>query len=650
MKWSIGGAATLVFALGTVLATTALSQTPANPPADAKSAAQAPAAGRGGAGRGPAGPSRGEIVFNERCKTCHEPAVSPAPGRGQLAALWGTDVVKVLKTGSMSTMAAGLSDADINAIATFLTGRAPDAAFDVSKEANNPCAASNKFRASGPSWNGWSPDKSNNRIAASTTITAANAPRLKVKWAFAYQGARYGQPTQFGNRVFVTSSTGRAYGLDRETGCIAWRFDAKTSMRVTASVGRNARAKSGYAVYFGDFDRNVYAVDAGSGEKIWEVNVDSQPRGILTGAPTLYGDMLYVPVSSLEEFTGTTGVYECCKARGSVVAVNVKTGAIKWKTYAIPIEPKPFRKNSLGTQMYGPAGGAVWNSPTIDPKRKVLYITTGDSYTDVREDYTDGIVAMNLETGNIVWHKQMTADDSFMVGCGSGPTNNCPTAQGPDHDFGASAILTKRPDGKEIIVIGQKSGQVYALDPDKKGEKLWETRIGMGSALGGVEWGMAADNRNVYVAVNQGNADTQTPSRTPGGPGRSLTALDLMTGRNVWQHLAPSNSCTWSATQCRSPAGYSGPPTLANGVLYGVNIDGHVRAFTALDGKMIWDFDTGAQKYDTVNGVKNQRGGNLDATGITFAGDMAFLMAGFSSFSSSAPPDNVLLAFTVDGK
>ena len=644
MKRAVGVLAAAIISVGAaVLATNVQSQTPAG---DAKAG---PVQGAGGRG-GNAAVARGQELFRQRCANCHEPAIDRAPGRGQLAALWGNDVVKVLKQGSMQTMAAGLSDADINAIAQFLTGRAPEATFDLSKEASNPCPANNRFRPAGPAWNGWSPDKSNNRIAEKTSITAANAPRLKVKWAFAYQGARYGQPTQFGNRVFITSSSGRNYALDRETGCIAWKFDSKTSVRVTVSVGRNALAKSGYAAYFGDFDRNVYALDAGSGEKLWEVNVDNQPRGILTGAPTLYNDVLYVPVSSLEEFTGSTPVYGCCRARGSVVAVDVKTGRVKWKSYAIPIEPAPFKRNMIGTQMYGPAGAAIWNSPTIDPKRKVLYVTTGDSYTDVREDYSDGIVAMSLETGNIVWHKQMTAGDSFMVGCGANTSGqaNCPTANGPDHDFGASAILVTRSDGKEILVIGQKSGQVYALDPDKQGEKLWEKRIGMGSALGGIEWGMAADRTHVYVAVNQGAESAGVTI----GPGRSLTALRLTDGEKVWQHLAPSGPgvCTWSATQCRSPGGYSGPPSLANGVLYGVNIDGHIRAFTVGDGKMIWDFNTGAQRYQTVNGVKDQRGGNLDATGVTFAGNMAFVMAGFSSFSSSAPPDNVLLAFSVDGK
>jgi len=650
-------AAAAIVAVGTIAATSAFSQPPQGAGAPGAGAPGAGAAGRGGAGRGGAaaaatGPSRGEILYNERCKSCHEPAIERAPNRATLAGLWGADVVKILKSGVMAPMATGLSDADINQIATFVTGRAPESTFDISKEATNPCPTSNKFSATGPAWNGWSPDKSNNRIAASTTITAANASRLKVKWSFAYQGGRYGQPTSFGNRVYLTSSSGRAYALDRATGCIAWSFDAKASMRVTASVGPLASAPSKYAVYFGDFNRNVYAVDAGTGTKLWEVNVDSHPRAVLTGAPTLYRDVLYVPVSSFEETVGNNPAYECCKARGSVVAIDAKTGRVKWKSYTLPVDPAPFRKNSAGVQMYGPAGAAVWNSPTIDPKRNRLYVTTGDSYTDVREEYSDAIVAMDLNDGHIVWHTQVTKDDSFLMGCGRGGVNNCPTVGGPDHDFGASAILVKMANGKDIVVAGQKSGQVYGLDPDNGGRILWTNRIGMGSALGGVEWGMAADRNNVYVAVNQG---AEREGQTPGGPGRSLTALKLSDGTKIWQHVAPTGAgvCTWQPN-CNTAnyrgGGYSGPPTLANGVLYGVNQDGHVRAFNATNGTMVWDFDTGAQKYDTVNGVKNQRGGNLDATGIVFAGDMGFLMAGFNGASSTSGPDNVLLAFTVDGK
>jgi polyvinyl alcohol dehydrogenase (cytochrome) len=579
--------------------------------------------------------AHGEDLFNQRCKSCHMPPVEHAPSRSELAAQFPNVVADALKTGKMQAMAAGLSDADIGAIASFVTGQSPDAKFDTASEFKNLCPTGARFNPAGPAWNGWSPDKQNTRVAASTTITAANAPKLQVKWAFAYQGGRYGQPTVVGNRVFVTSSSGQVYALDKASGCVAWAYHAGGSVRVTVSVGRNPKAASGWAAYFGDMNRTQAAVDANSGKLLWSVNIDPGPRGILTGAPTLWGDTLYVPLSSFEEGVAGLAAYECCKQRGAVAAIDTATGKIKWKTYAIPTAPAPFKKNAVGTQMYGPAGAAIWSSPTIDAKRGVLYVATGDSYTDVEEHYSDAVEAMDLKTGKIKWAHQMTELDHFLVGCPPGrPGVNCPTPNGPDFDFGSSPILKHLATGKDMLLAGQKSGQVYGLDPED-GKIVWQTRIGKGSALGGVEWGMAADNANLYVGV----ADRGMPT---------LSALRLTDGALVWRHRAPEPAkCSFEG---RCGNGYSGPPTLANGVLYGVNQDGHVRAFEASTGKPVWDYDTAGRHYDTVNGVKNQRGGNLDATGITFAGPMAFLMAGFNGASGSSGPDNVLLAFSVDGK
>jgi polyvinyl alcohol dehydrogenase (cytochrome) len=579
--------------------------------------------------------ARGEEVFNARCKSCHMPPVEHAPSRSELASQFPTVIIAALKTGKMQGMAAGLSDSDIDSVASWITGQAPDAHFDLAGEARNACPAGAKFNPAGPSWNGWSPDKQNTRVAASTTINAANTPKLAVKWAFAYQGGRYGQPTVVGNRVFVTSSSGQVYALDKQTGCVAWAYKARGSVRVTVSVGKNPKAASGWAAYFGDMSRNQVAVDANSGKELWNVLIDSGGRGILTGAPALWGDTLYVPLSSFEEGVAGLAAYECCKQRGAVAAIDTATGKIKWKSYAIPTAPAPFKKNAAGTQMYGPAGAAIWSSPTIDPKRGVLYVATGDSYTDVEEHYSDAVEAMDLKTGKIRWAHQMTELDHFLVGCPpQRPGVNCPTPNGPDFDFGSSPILKHLKGGKDILLAGQKSGGVYGLDPDD-GKIIWQTRIGKGSALGGVEWGMAADDANLYVGI----ADRGMPT---------LSALRLTDGALIWRHRAPEPAkCSFEG---RCGNGYSGPPSLANGVLFGVNQDGHVRAFEASTGKPLWDYDTAGRHYDTVNGVKNQRGGNLDSNGITFAGPMAFLMAGFNGASGSSGPDNVLLAFSVDGK
>jgi polyvinyl alcohol dehydrogenase (cytochrome) len=579
--------------------------------------------------------AHGEELFNARCKSCHMPPVPHAPSRAELAAQFPNVIGDALKTGKMQAMAAGLSDEDIGAIAAFVTGQPPEARFDLAGEAKNRCPRGARFNPAGPSWNGWSPDKQNTRVAASTTITAATAPKLKVKWAFAYQGGRYGQPTVVGNRVFVTSSSGQVYALDKQTGCVAWSYTAHGPVRVTVSVGKNPKAPSGWAAYFGDMNRNEVAVDANSGKELWSASIDPGPRGILTGAGTLWGDTLYVPLSSFEELVAGLAAYECCKQRGAVAAIDTATGRIKWKSYTIPVAPAPFKKNPAGTQMYGPAGAAVWSSPTIDPKRGVLYVATGDSYTEVEEPNSDAVEAMDLKTGKIRWAHQMTALDHFLVGCPPNrPGPNCPNPNGPDFDFGSSPILKHLASGQDMLLAGQKSGQVYGLDP-ADGRIVWQTRIGKGSALGGVEWGMAADGANLYVGI----ADRGMPT---------LSALRLTDGALVWRRRAPEPAkCSF---QGRCGNGYSGPPSLANGVVYGVNQDGHVRAFEAATGKLIWDYDTAGQRYETVNGVKNQRGGNLDATGITFAGPMAFLMAGFNGASGSSGPDNVLLAFSVDGK
>ncbi|THD64283.1 PQQ-binding-like beta-propeller repeat protein [Phenylobacterium sp.] len=626
---SIWGAAVLAVATAVAGAGLAIAQEappPAAAPANALAARQTAALAKM--------QTHGSDIFDQRCKQCHMPAVERAPSRSDLAAQFPDVIVSALKTGKMQPMAAGLSDDDIASVAAFLTGQSPDAKFDVAAEARNACPAGAKFNPAGPAWNGWSPDKQNTRVAASTTITVANAPKLAVKWAFAYQGGRYGQPTVVGNRVFVTSSSGQAYALDKQTGCVAWAYHARGPVRVTVSVGKNTAAPSGWAAYFGDMNRNQVAVDANSGKELWSVSIDAGPRGILTGAPTLWNGVLYVPLSSFEEFVAGLAAYECCKQRGAVAAIDVATGKMLWKTYAIPAAPAPFKKNAAGAQMYGPAGAAIWSSPTVDPKRGVLYVATGDSYTNVEETYSDAVEAMDLKTGKIKWAHQMTQEDHFLVGCPPGHEGvNCPTPNGPDFDFGSSPILKHLKGGKDMLFAGQKSGQVYALNPDD-GAMIWQTRIGKGSALGGVEWGMSADNDNLYVGI----ADRSLPS---------LSALRLTDGALVWRRRAPDPKCSFPG---RCGNGYSGPSSIANGVVYAVNQDGHVRAFLAKTGEPVWDYDTAGRHYDTVNGVKNQRGGNLDATGMTFAGPMAFVMAGFNGVSAATGPDNVLLAFSVEGK
>jgi polyvinyl alcohol dehydrogenase (cytochrome) len=322
-----------------------------------------------------------------------------------------------------------------------------------------------------------------------------------------------------------------------------------------------------------------------------------------------------------------------------LAALDAKLGRLVWKTYAIEQEPQPTAKNSAGTQMYGPAGAAVWSAPTIDARRAVVYIGTGDTYTDVKENGSDAIIALDLATGKVKWRNQVTENDSFLMGCSRSGTVNCPTVVGPDHDFGASPILFRLPNGKDIILAGQKSGVAFGMDPDDNGKTVWRNKVGNGGALGGIEWGMAADTQQLYVAV----ADLGLPP--PRGKA-GLYALDPASGDQRWYTPAPKVPCSYSG---RCLLGQSAAPSVIPGLVFSTTIDGHLRAYDAKDGRIVWDFDTAGQKYQTINGVKDQSGGSLDVAGPVLAAGMMYIISGYAG-ALGGVPNNVLLAFSIDAK
>jgi polyvinyl alcohol dehydrogenase (cytochrome) len=313
------------------------------------------------------------------------------------------------------------------------------------------------------------------------------------------------------------------------------------------------------------------------------------------------------------------------------------TGKVIWNSYVIPEEPKPTKKSSVGTQLYGPAGAAVWSSPTLDLKRKLIYVGTGDSYTDVPTASSDSIVALDMKTGAIKWVSQGTANDNFVVGCRTPGVGNCPSPMGPDYDFGSSTILRKLPDGKQVLLAGQKSGMFYALDPDHGGKTLWKLQVGPGSALGGIEWGFAADQDTVYVPI----ADPIGR----GDKGASLTALNVATGKVIWNTPSPDPVCAWGKTGCI--AAQSAAISVIPGVVFSGSMDGHMRAYSTKDGSIVWDFDTAATKYDAVNGV-TATGGSVDQGGPTIANGMLYTNSGYGRLVGHR--GNALIAFSVDGK
>jgi len=575
-------------------------------------------------------------IYQERCATCHDKPTARIPPLSQLKKLSNEDVVRSLTTGTMTQWAEGLSTRQINGLAVFITGIKPGTKNSADLNANICKEPAGPIDLNGPQWNGWGRDLDNSRFQPKPGIKAEDVPRLKVKWAWRHPGPMAtGQPTIIGDRLFITTEIGQIFSLNAQTGCTYWSMNAGAGVRSAISVGSfSAGSKTKVAIYFGDQRSNVHAVDAATGEKLWTTKVEDHPLSRITGSPILYRGRLYVPVSSVEEVGGNDPKYECCKFRGSLVVLDAYTGNVIWKSFTIQEEPKPFKKNSSGTQMFGPAGAAIWSAPTLDLKRKVIYVATGNSYTDVDTGHADAIVAMDMETGKVKWVNQVTPNDNFLVGCKQPGVGNCPEDAGPDYDFGSSPILRTLPNGKQLILAGQKSGVIYALDPDQKGKILWQVRLGAGGALGGIEWGFAADEKYVYVPM----ADVSGPARKPG-----ITALHIIDGAKVWHVPAPHAKCVWGTTRCNNSQ--SAAATLIPGIVFSGTADGHLRAYATSDGAVVWDYDT-AVPIATINGGET-KGGALDGGGPTIANGILYTNSGYGRIVGQ--PGNLLLAFTVDG-
>jgi len=581
----------------------------------------------------------GGAIYAERCAQCHDKGLGRAPLRDAMKQMSPRSVLRTLARGKMMAQAKGLSDAEIRAVSVFVTGKTFES---VEVPTHGFCTEPNAFDRpfAGPYWNGWGVGPMNHRSQpeAMAGLTADQVPRLKLKWAFGFPDVirAFAQPTVAGGRIFLGSDTGRVYSLDAATGCIYWVFEADAGVRSAISIGP---AGDRWAAYFGDGSAHVYAVDAATGKLSWKTRVEEFPAAMITDAPALHEGRLYVGVSSLEEVTGAAPDYECCKFRGSLTALDAATGKQIWKSYTIAEEPRPVRKNKNGVQLWGPSGAGIWSSPTLDLAKHAIYVTTGDAYSGPAARTSDAFLAFDMNNGKMLWSRQMTAGDAFNLACWEPDKINCPEGNGPDFDFGSSPILVDLAKGKRALIAGQKSGMVHAIDPDQQGEVLWQVRVGEGGAFGGVQWGSAVDDQNVYVALSDVRF-TLTDLLDPKAGG-GLFALRLATGGRAW--YAPPPGC--GEKRGCSPA-QSAAVTLIPGVVFSGSLDGHLRAYSTRDGRIVWDVDT-AREFETVDGVK-ANGGAIDGPGPVVVGGVLYVNSGYGIFGGM--PGNVLLAYSVDGR
>lgn len=591
----------------------------------------------------------GSTIFGNTCEQCHG-KIESAPSVATLKKMTPEHIYFTLTKGEMVSMAKDLTDMQKRQIAEWVGGRmlGSQENGDASKMPNR-CAANPPIHnlTSTGSWDGWSPGLNNARFQDSkdADMTAARVARLKLKWAFGFPAATetYAQPTIVDGKVFVSSDAGYVYSLDGDTGCVHWSYDVGAGVRSAIVVGQLKAGATQYAAYFGDIRGNVYAIDASTGKLIWKVSIDPQPLSRITAGIVLYKGHLFVPVASLEEPESSSYNYPCCNFRGLVAALDAATGKQIWKTYTIP-RVATKQVDAKGVAYTGPAGAGVWGALAIDIKRNALYFGTGNAFSGPDVGASDAVMALDIDSGKLLWSKQDEMGDIWHTGCPQGPappgfapkpvfrrppgfaarprpempaTYWCADPEGPDFDIASGPMIANLPNGRSLVIVGSKSGMAWGHDPDAKGSVVWRAD----SARGQIVFGGALEEGMAYFNFRNGG----------------VAALRVSDGVEEWYTpIDPQGSMS-------THPGFSAAVTAIPGVIFAAGLDGTVHALNAFNGSPIWQFDT-AKDFQTVNGVA-AHGGSVGSAGVTVAHGMLFVTSGFTGFQNGVP-GNVLLAFS----
>jgi len=586
-------------------------------------------------------PHPGEDLYRSMCASCHEGAVQKAPHTQMLGLLTPQAIVRSLTNGVMQEQGQGLTQAQHVQIAEYLSSRPLNAA---SRFPPPVCSAANKRfdAARAPRGHGWGFAKTNARFLSPQTaqVDRDRLDRLRIKWAFAFPGANRvrSQPAIGGGALYVGSHNGKVYALDQRSGCIRWTLETGSEVRTGivlqpwSEADETVRPK----IFFGDILGNVYAVDATNGTLVWKRRADDHPHATITAAPAYHDGRLFVSVSSLEVVPAADPAYECCKSRGSVVAYDAATGDVLWQTYSVRELPRLQGKNPSGTDQYGPSGASIWNSPTIDVARDQLYVGTGENMSSPATDTSDAILALDLATGRMNWVFQATQGDAWNVACTVETRDNCPVENGPDYDFGASPILVSLDGNRELVVAGQKSGVVHALDPDT-GALAWQTKVGRGGVQGGIHFGMAARDGIIYVPIS--DLEDGRSYAEPARPG--LYALEGATGEMLWSHGYP-DLC--AGREFCHP-GISAAITVAGDMVFAGGMDGILRVHDITDGNLLTSIDT-AREYVTLSGETGYGGSIGGGAGPVVADGMVYISSGYGIYLHMS--GNVLVAYGAD--
>jgi len=595
--------------------------------------------------------ARGSTIFAEACSECHS-GTTFGPALAGLSKMSPEDIYQELWYGVMAQFVNGMEDADRWTVSKWIAAQSPDK--DTRESGVDLCKKHTLYQPDPiRDWPGLSSDNRMNRHVPGVGLDADRIRGIKLKWAVALPSTRAfeggGNPISVvGNRLFVGNLNHWVYALDTATGCAHWTFRAEWRIRSNVAVS------DGIAV-FGDLGANVYALNAQTGALIWRDKAEWIPSSRITGNVTVHDGIAYVPISSMQEVLNIVKnkEYPCCTFRGSVIAYDVNNGKRLWKSYTIDQEPYFLGQTKKGTKRYGPSGAVVYSAITIDEKRGLFYVTTGNQMTEPRVDASDAIMAFDLKTGAKRWVAGLAPEerggkDIYHLGCEDWVDPERPTCSpenpkgGGDRDFIAPAALVTGPSGKEVVMSGNKDGMFYGLNPDN-GKVLWKTRVGRGGELGGIEWGFSTDQRNAYVPVVDATVQITDGALNWKADG-SLTAVDVETGEVVWKVSDMPGDCEGKATPPCTNA-FTLPTTVAGGFVFAGMVDGVLRAFDTATGKQVWKYDT-VRKYDGVNGRTGWGGTLAGFGGPVVAGTGLYIMSGMDQFNIGLP-GNVVLAFEI---
>ena len=581
----------------------------------------------------------GKPLYIEHCAGCHEAQVYKAPHTTWLELMSPQVLYRSITEGIMQSQTAHLSDGDKQHIVEYITQMRlgdPDAGPKVAW-----CDASASIFTSldENQLTGWGHNTSRYVSSDAAGFNRSQIADLKLKWSFGFPASTRArsQPTIAMGAVFVGSQDGTVYAFDLETGCVRWTYAARAEVRTGITLGK--RGPNGAATaYFGDIIANLYAVDATTGELVWQTSPDQHHSATLTGTPAYAAGKLYVPVSSLEVVTAANPDYACCTFRGHVMAVDSGDGSVIWDSYAIPNPPASVGTTSVGTDMLGPSGAPVWTSPTVDVDKNLLIFGTGENYSSPADTNSDAVIAVALDTGERLWSRQTFPGDAWNVACMMADNPNCPEEDGPDYDQASSPLLVDIGEGKTVVVAGQKDGRVFALDWETGQNKLWEVKLGRGSIQGGVHFGMAADGTTVYVPINDMNDTRNGEWLDPELARPGVSAVNAIPGEVLWSHVQ-ENVCGEGRPFC--DPGVSAAITATDGAVIAGHLDGIIRIYDRDSGKIIWSYNTTTPVTGT-NGVI-AKGGGMSGSGPALGAGHMVINSGYGLYNHEA--GNALLVF-----